>query len=45
LRQVSRAPERQPLGTGQTSSGSQECRLSESEKPESSYVLVSRFFG
>ena len=45
LRQVSRAPEGQPLGTGQTSSGSQDSRLSESEKPESSYVLVSQFFG
>ena len=45
LREIPWTPEGQPLGTGQASSGAQNGHLSRSEKPGSSYVLVSQFFG
>jgi len=40
LWEIPRAPEGQPLGTGQKPSGAQNGRLSRPEKPGSSHVLV-----
>jgi hypothetical protein len=42
---IPRRSEGQPFGTGQVLSGTQNCRLSRPEKPASSYMLVSQFFG
>jgi hypothetical protein len=40
LREVSRAPEGQPHGSGQASPGTQNGRLSKPKRSESGYVLV-----